>query len=1174
MAVALAMMLSISNVFAIPLSSEEIQKNAFGAVTTVKEESPVIPEITTVSEVTTVPETTAIPEETTIPETTTAPEETSEPASKVTEPLQEVTDPASEATEPESEITEPMPEDELLSDALPLAAGEDVIASGQFGAGDLGWGGTNLTWTLDSEGTLIISGVGDMDGEAGNGPWCDYDDVIRTVIIEDAVTSIMPYAFGSYDFPEEDDEYEFWYTNLTSVIIHGNISKINTSAFNHCPNLNSVIITKGVETIREGAFDGCSGLTSITLPDNVSSIGSGAFSGCSSLTSMTIPSSVTYMGREAFNGCSSLTDIYCEAKSKPEDWKDFWNEGCKAKVHWGYKEASVYTIDSGYCGDEGDGSNLHWALDSEEVLTISGSGKMEDWTNSSYVPWNKHRSSIAFVKIGNGITSVGDNAFNWHAGLTTIEIPNSVVSIGEKALYCCEKLSSIRISSSVRSIGTLAFSGCESLSEILVDSANPVYSSADGVLFSKDMSRLIYYSVGNQRIAYVIPDSVRTIDEDAFYACSSLTSIVIPNSVTTIGKSAFKKCTGLVAVTIPGSVNSISEGAFSYCSNLTSMTISDGVGSIGAYAFSDCSSLIDVTIPRSVKSIGKSAFEWCESLVSITIPNSVKIIGERAFDYCFELKDIYCEAESKPDGWAEGWNGSNVVVHWGAIITTASGTCGGEGDGTNLTWKLDSNGTLTITGTGKMCDYIEITDQYIIPTIPWMNIIDSIRNVIIGEGVTSIGNGAFYNCYNLTSAAISNSVKSIGDYAFSSCLDLTSVTIPNSVTSIGMYAFSGCERITSLLIPNSVTSIGDAAFVICKGIELAPGNRYYHMKGNCLIETGTRKLIWGTDNSVMPDDGSITSIGVGAFTDCKGLTSITIPSSITEIGTGAFAKCGNLTSVSIPNSVTLIGNSAFYECVNLKNLIIPNSVKSVGVAAFAGCQGIVLAPGNRYYNMAGNCLIETKSRKLVNGFENSIIPDDGSVTSIGDAAFSGCQGLTSITIPSSVKSIGMGAFSSSGLESVDIPNGVTSIGDGAFSSCQKLTSVTIPKSVISIGRCALSGCYNLTDIYCEVKSKPSGWADDWYDTQNWWGEPIDIVHWGNAEASEYLPGDFNEDGEINMNDAVLFIGWIGAPFLPQFQINQSFDADFNKDGAIDMKDAAYYIGWIGAPFLPQFKIDW
>ena len=416
-----------------------------------------------------------------------------------------------------------------------------------------------------------------------------------------------------------------------------------------------------------------------------------------------------------------------------------------------------------------------------------------------------------------------------------------------------------------------------------------------------------------------------------------------------------------------------------------------------------------------------------------------------------------------------------------------------------LEYSLNSDGNgYTVTGIGTCTD-----KELIIPS------------EYNAKPVTSIGNEAFSHCTGLTSLTIPGSVTSIGSLAFSDT-GLTSVTIPDSVTSIGWGAFRGCRSLTSITIPDSVTSIGDDAFSHCEwltSITVAEGNTKYHSAGNCLIETESKTLITGCENSIIPTDGSVTSIGEGAFYSW-GLTSITIPDSVTSIGEGAFSGCTGLASITIPDSVTSIGeyafnntawynnqsdglvyagkvaykykgtmpsntsivlkegtlgiaDSAFYGCTGLTSVTIPDSVTSIGSSAFSGCTSltsITVAKGNTKYHSAGNCLIETESKTLIAGCKNSIIPTDGSVTRIGSYAFERC-GLTSVTIPDSVISIGEGAFSRcTGLTSVTIGKGVTSIGDGAFSNCTGLTSITIPDSVTSIGDWVFSRCTGLTSV--------------------------------------------------------------------------------------------------------------
>ena len=205
--------------------------------------------------------------------------------------------------------------------------------------------------------------------------------------------------------------------------------------------------------------------------------------------------------------------------------------------------------------------------------------------------------------------------------------------------------------------------------------------------------------------------------------------------------------------------------------------------------------------------------------------------------------------------------------------------------------------------------------------------------------VTSIGEGAFRQCYGLTSVTIGNSVTSIGERAFYDCSRLTSVTIGNSVTSIGTGAFEYCSGLTSITIPNSVTSIKSGAFRSCYGltsIMVEEGNSKYDSRDNCnaIIETGTNQLLFGCQNTKIPN--SVTSIGGSAFSGCSRLTSITIPNSVTSIGTGAFEYCSGLTSITIPNSVTSIGTEAFRGCSGLTSVTIGNSVTSIGNAAFFG----------------------------------------------------------------------------------------------------------------------------------------------------------------------------------------------------------------------------------------------
>ena len=300
----------------------------------------------------------------------------------------------------------------------------------------------------------------------------------------------------------------------------------------------------------------------------------------------------------------------------------------------------------------------------------------------------------------------------------------------------------------------------------------------------------------------------------------------------------------------------------------------------------------------------------------------------------------------------------------------------------------------------------------------------------------------------VTSVYIPDIVETIGDWAFYEFQNLQTVTFEQNETassasvqggtglkSIGSDAFSGCTGLTSIELPSSLTSIDLSAFYGCTGltsIQVANGNTKYHSAGNCLIETASKTLLLGYKTSVIPTDGSVTSIGSSAFLVCTGLTSITIPASVTSIGSYAFSGCTGLTSITIPSGVTSIGMNAFSNCTCLRELIIPNTVTSIDMSVLSGCTGLTsieVASGNITYHSVGNCLIETASKILIAGCKTSVIPTDSSVTTIDGGAFYGV-GLTHIWVPSNI---------------VNVPDSVPPVFGGSIT------------------------------VYCEAESTPSGW---------------------------------------------------------------------------------------------------
>ena len=597
-------------------------------------------------------------------------------------------------------------------------------------------------------------------------------------------------------------------------------------------------------------------------------------------------------------------------------------------------------------------------------------------------------ASVTYSGTTYSVTSIGYGAFSGCSSLTSVTIPNSVTSIGEYAFRDCNSLTSLTIPNSVTGIGNYAFDGCSSLTSV------------------------------------TIPNSVTSIGAWAFHGCSSLTSVTIPNSVTSIGGGAFWGCSSLTSVTIPNSVTSIGSQAFSGCSSLTSVTIPNSVTSIGLSAFSGCSSLTSVTIPNSVTSIGEGAFSGCSGLTSVTIPNSVTSIGEYAFSGCSGLTSVTIP---------------NSVTSIGQFAFRG---CSGL----------------------PVINNLRYADTYLVEAVD-----KTLSSYTIKNGTKWIGNNAFEDCSSLTSVTIPNSVTSIGDWAFYRCSRLTSVTIGNGVTSIGWDAFYGCSSLTSVTIPNSVTSIGGRAFSGCSSLtSVTIGN------GVTSIGYGAFRGCSGLTSVTIPN--SVTSIGEDAFEGCSSLTSVTIGNSVTSIGSSAFSGCNGLTSVTIPNSVTSIGREAFKNCSGLSRITIESMTPpAIGSDAFINTYCDIYVPKGTAYAY----------KNAWNEYADRIYEEDGqsgTVVSgkykIGDLYYylnenrtaevtyelewdeDNYRGLISANIPASVTYSGT-------------TYRVTSIGMAAFWGCSGLTSVTIPNSVTSIGNEAFRGCSSLTSVTLEAETPPT-----------------------------------------------------------------------------------------------------
>ena len=594
-------------------------------------------------------------------------------------------------------------------------------------------------------------------------------------------------------------------------------------------------------------------------------------------------------------------------------------------------------------------------------------------------------SNLTSIDIENTVgTKIGMNAFSECSGLTSMSMPNSVTNIGNYAFQNCSKLTSIELSNELESIGDYALEGCASLANV------------------------------------EIPTSVTSIGSKSFNGCKGLTSIIVPNSVTSIGSGAFFGCSNLESVTIPfigesidsdyyygfghafstsskklknivitSSMTAIKTNAFRGCTNITSITLPDSIENIGDSAFNGCTGLTSVNLGTNLKSIGQFAFNGCTGLTSINIPETVEIIDIGTFYGCTGLTSVVV-----PDSVTS--IGANAFKDCTGLINITLPFVGENAKGTG--------------------------------------------SLLFGHifGATSYENNGAVIPATLKTVVIT-SAKSIGYRAFFECGGLTNVVIPDSVTSIGQYAFIRCDSLESMTLPFVGASVDGATnthFGYLFGASKYSDNATYVPATLKSVEITTAQII-----------------DANAFNGCTTLTNVTLGNKVTTVGDSAFLGCTGLTNLVIGENVTSIANNAFNGCIGLRNATIPNSVTSIGVSVFSGCTGLESltlpfvgansdgASNTHFGYIFGASSYEQNGTAIPSTLKNVIVT---SAQGIGDYAFYGCTGLTSVTLPESLRCIGNSAFyRCTGLTSIIIPSLVSSINSAAFSNCVNLESIKV-----------------------------------------------------------------------------------------------------------------------------------
>ena len=743
---------------------------------------------------------------------------------------------------------------------------------------------------------------------------------------------------------------------------------------------------------------------------------------------------------------------------------------------------------SGTCGVTGKEANVTWVLDDNGTLTISGTGNMKDYNlmRDASAPWYNVRVDIQTVVIGSGVTKIGDWAFSDCTNLTSVTIQNNVPRIGKYAFKSCTSLKSVTIPDSVTCIESYAFKSCTSLKSVKIPDS---VKTMDFGVFSGCTSLT----------SVTIPNSITGINWDTFNNCTSLKSVTIPDGITGIYRGAFNNCTSLKSVTIPDSVKRIEDNVFVGCTSLKSVTIPNGVPSIEVRVFDGCTGLTSVTIPNSVTSIGNEAFRSCTSLKSVTIPNSVTGIEENTFFDCTSLTTIYApmhyDTESEtykeldlksaniPETatklyYTAGAAGGNITpvtidkVDYGTGKDSITLPCdimgngyiirsAGENTGVTIEHKCEIYTPVT---EGNLAAKCKICSDVTIP-----GPIDPYANLVISETVTVNGE-------KLPVTAISGNYMESG---------YTTVTVPKDVKYINKGAFYTNENLDTIYLPEGCQMESESVPLTTKIV-------YYKVnkdeRGNAVVETAstgeeiTQVTVSGVD--VLKPDQELN------------LNNIYGKYKITAVADNALDNSGkNLHTVILPNSVESINAEVFGNCKNLETIYLKEGCTIKNEEKIADKNLI-------YYTDDGATISNAKINIDNFPLELSKINNRCNITTIGENAFKDQVKMKSVTIPTTVTSIGTNPFAGcTGLHTIKVdgdngaykfengvllsgngatlvcylagnagttyttPESVTAIAAQAFADCKNLKNVVLRENVTSVGADAFTGCDKLMAVY-------------------------------------------------------------------------------------------------------------
>ena len=684
-------------------------------------------------------------------------------------------------------------------------------------------------------------------------------------------------------------------------------------------------------------------------------------------------------------------------------------------------------VDSGTFGD----GSWSWSLDSEGVLIIRGEGEMpsnDSWPNK--MPWQEYSENVVEVILSDNIVSIANSAFSDFSTLKSVVFPESIKTIGDCAFSGCSNLTLTKLPDGVTSIGEEALAKCEKLT----------------------LTKL--------------PNSLKEIGDKAFISCSNLSLDSLPDSLQTIGSYAFIGCDKIATLMIPEGVTYLESDAL-FSNSLQEIYFNGIIApTLGGNAFSWG---VTIYVPEGATGYTDKN-NWPEEQIahSITIQNDGNGTAEANVAAAKYEAEITLTAKPNKGYRFEKWevisgditiSDNKFSMPMGKVVVKAifklspvpgEIAYGTFGEDDCLSWSLDENGVLTVTGVEDMpyCEWNCEHQEESMDQIPWEYYKNQITKIIIEGGITTIPLAAFKNYTSLKTVNLSDKITDISSNAFSGCTSLETINLPDSLIFIGDSTFANCSNLRLTELPNNLQYIGSAS---------------EHTFENCTKLSLTS----------LPD--TIDSILDYTFSGCINLSLTELPSSVSWIGNGAFKGCTNLKLTRIPSRIYDLGKYAFQDCTNLTMMKLPGNFERIDEGTFAGCSNlsfVELPDGLRY---------------------------------IEESAFEGCSKLSTLEVPDSLLLIGQNSFRGcDSLTSLELPKNLDSIEAGAFDGCTNLEELTFGGKVAPLlAENEFDDCENLT-IY--IPSGAVGYTED----NNWPEEliahPITVQDDGHGTASASRTG--------------------------------------------------------------------